>query len=131
MNTGIFYLENNKLRFNTHKITIRHYSLKDGDADKSVFKDEEQYVNSEGLHELEVNYVPKHKLLEIVLKERIDTSEYEWMEGIELRSNNPAKEIAEIASYGSIEAYESSLPESTDEFKIDTDYRLSKLELGL
>jgi hypothetical protein len=41
------------------------------------------------------------------------------------------KEILEIVNYGSIEAYKASLPEATDDFKIDTDYRLSKLELGI
>ena len=61
----------------------------------------------------------------------LDTSAYAWMEGIVLRTDNHAKEIEEIASYGSLEAYKASLPESTDEFKLDTDFRLSKLELGL
>lgn len=133
MNTELFYLdEDNKLRFNTHKVTIRHYSLNDGEVDKTNYKDDVQYVNAEGLHELEVNYVPKHKLLEIVEKQALDTSEYAWMEGIEIAHDaDRAKQIERIASYGSIEAYEASLPETDDAFKLDTDYRLSKLELGI
>ena len=54
-----------------------------------------------------------------------------YAEGIKLRTSDENKEILEIVNYGSIEAYKASLPEATDDFKIDTDYRLSKLELGI
>lgn len=127
MDMNRFFVKDGKIALNSHTIIVRNYC----DLEKSSYGDTPYYVDADGLYELELNFVPKHKLLEIVSKIPFDNTEYEWMEGIELRSNNPAKEIAEIASYGSIEAYESSLPESTDEFKIDTDYRLSKLELGL
>ena len=53
------------------------------------------------------------------------------MEGIELRTADPQKEIADIVSYGSIEAYKASLPQAQDEFNLDMDYRMSKMELGL
>lgn len=131
MDTNIFYLEHGKLCFNTHKVTIRHYALKDGEADKSIYHDEVQYVNAEGLYELKVNYVSKHLLLEIVGCEELDVSDYEWMKGIKLRSGNASKEIAEIASYGSPEAYQASLPEYADEYMLDLDVRLSMIEMGV
>ena len=75
--------------------------------------------------------MPKHRLLDIVSKTALDNSEYSWMEGIELRTADPQKEIADIVSYGSIEAYKASLPQAQDEFNLDMDYRMSKMELGL
>ena len=76
-------------------------------------------------------HIPKHQLLEKISKTIIDVSNYAWAEGIKLRTSDENKEILEIVNYGSIEAYKASLPEATDDFKIDTDYRLSKLELGI
>lgn len=127
MLSNIFYLENGVLKLNKYKVVVRRYAFVNSDE----YSDSEHYVNDEGLNEIEVNFVPKHRLYEIVKKEMLDTSAYAWMEGIVLRTDNHAKEIEEIASYGSLEAYKASLPESTDEFKLDTDFRLSKLELGL
>ena len=56
---------------------------------------------------------------------------YTWLEGVELRTNDPYTELAEIVKYGSKEAYEASLPEYTDEFMLDVDVRLSMLEMGI
>ena len=53
------------------------------------------------------------------------------MEGIKLRTDDPYTELAEIVQYGSKEAYEASLPQAQDEFNLDMDYRMSKMELGL
>lgn len=83
------------------------------------------------MHELEVNFVPKHKLISIVSKEELDTSDYAWMEGIELTTDNVQKELDDIAACGSLEAYNASLPQTQDEFNLDIDYRMSKMELGL
>lgn len=129
MNINYFFIKDNKIGLNTHKVTVRHYKSVDS---KEKLDDTVYYVNAEGLNELEVNFVPKHKLLEIVGKEEINTSEYAWMEGIEIDAEaDAAKQIERIASYGSIEAYKASLPETDDAFKLDIDYRLSKLELGI
>ncbi len=126
MINNLFRVKDRKICFNTYKVVIRHYTL---DMDK--YKDSVQYVDDEGLYELEVNYIPKHRLFELVSKELLDTSEYSWMEGIELRTTDMAKEISEIVSYGSLEAYKASLSENTDLTMLDMDYRLSKLELGI
>ena len=94
-------------------------------------QDVDYYLNEEAAYELENNVIPKHQLLEKISKTIIDVSNYAWAEGIKLRTSDENKEILEIVNYGSIEAYKASLPEATDDFKIDTDYRLSKLELGI
>lgn len=127
MNCKIFWRDNNKIRLNTHKVTVRKYHS----LEKNEYTDSVCYVNKDGLNEIEVNFVPKHQLYDIVAKEELNVKDYIWMDGIELRTDTPGIEIAEIAACGSIEAYQASLPESTDDFKIDTDYRLSKLELGI
>lgn len=124
----MFKTENGKIGFNKYKITLRRYDS----LEKTTYTDTEIYVDDEGLNEYEVNYVPKHKLLEIVEKVELDTSEYAWMDGIEVDSDGDrAKQIAEIAAYGSIEAYKASLPESTDEYLVDMDARITAMELGL
>ena len=127
MDMNRFYVENGKVALNTYEIVVRQYS----DLEKNEYFDTPRYVNDKEAYELEVNYVPKHRLLEIVSKTAFDNSEYSWMEGIELRTADPQKEIADIVSYGSIEASNASLPQAQDEFNLDMDYRMSKMELGL
>lgn len=127
MDINRFFVKNGEIRLNTYEIVVRRYMT----TEKSNYEETANYVDDDGAYELEVNYVPKHRLLEITSKTAFDNSEYKWMEGIRLRSDNYFKEIAEIASYGSIEAYKASLPEAQDEFNMDTDYRISKIELGL
>lgn len=89
------------------------------------------FLNDEGLKDMKEQHIAKHQLLELISEEVIDTSDYEWMEGLPIQSDNPIKEIEEIYNYGSKEAYEASLPQAQDEFNLDMDYRMSKMELGL
>ncbi len=88
-------------------------------------------MNDAQVHEWETQLIPKHQLLELASKNELDNSAYAWMAGIKLQSDNHAREIERIASYGSYEAYEASLPETQDAFNMDVDYRLSKMELGI
>lgn len=127
MDLAIFYIKDNHIKLNKYRLILRRYHS----LQKDKYVDDIMYLDDDGLYEWEVNRVPKHKLMEIVSKEEIDISAYGWMDGIELKTGNRAKEIAEIASYGSKEAYEASLPETQDAFNMDIDYRLSKLELGI
>lgn len=122
-----FYIEDNAIRLNKYKLVVRDYKT----LEKSDYTDTTYYVNEAGFKEWTEQLVPKHQLLELVSQEMLDTSAYAWMDGIRLRTDNHWKEIEEIAACGSIEAYEASLPESADHFRIDVDYRLSKIELGL
>lgn len=123
-----FYIDgDNRIQLNTHRLVVRDYKTKD----KTEFTDSEYYVNEAGMKEWTENLIPKHQLLELIDNEEIDTSDYAWMCGIKLKSDNHAREIEEIASYGSYEAYEASLPETQDAFNMDVDYRLSKIELGI
>ena len=128
MDIRLFYVtEDRSIGINKYCIVVRHYdSLK-----KDSYTDVDYYLNEEAAYELENNVIPKHQPLEKISKTIIDVSNYAWAEGIKLRTSDENKEILEIVNYGSIEAYKASLPEATDDFKIDTDYRLSKLELGI
>lgn len=127
MDAKLFKIEDGKIDLNKYKIVVRKYNS----LEKNNYTDEEYYLDDTGLYEYEVNFVPKHKLLEIVSKEKLDTSQYLWMKGIELRANDRIKEIEEIAAYGSLEAYQASLPEYTDEYLLDLDVRLSMIEIGV
>lgn len=123
-----FYIDtDNRIQLNTYKMVVRDYKT----TDKDEYTDTTYFMNDEQYTEWTENIIPKHQLLELVGKEKLDTSEFEWIAGISLKTDNHAREIEEIASYGSYEAYEASLPESQDMFNMDVDYRLSKIELGI
>lgn len=122
-----FAIKNNKIRLNKYSLIIRHYTA----IDKENYTDKIYYVDEEEAHELEVNVVPKHKLLEIISKTELDSSQYSYMEGIELKTQDYNREISEIAAYGSFEAYKASLEEVRDEYLLDMDCRIAMLEMGV
>lgn len=122
-----FYIKNNIVYLNKYKLIIRDYKT----LEKLEYTDSVYYVNENSMRQWTEHLIPDHQLLELISQEELDTSEYTWMEGIILRNDNHTKEIEEIASYGSKEAYEASLPETRDLYQVDMDYRLSKLELGI
>ncbi|MCC8067709.1 MAG: hypothetical protein LIO59_00305 [Oscillospiraceae bacterium] len=128
-----FYVENNTIQLWDVKITERNHALSylDEDSDEDNYQDVYKYYKAEDVDGYLEQYVAKHKLLEVVATEEYDNSEYEWMAGIELRTDDPNTEIRKIYSYGSVEAYEASLEEAADTYMTDLDYRLSILELGL
>lgn len=127
MKTEFLLVRDNRIVLNKYEVVVRSYFT----TEKEDYTDDTKYVDDDGLHELEVDLVLKHQLLEIVSKREIDISDIAWMEGIELRTNDRQKEIADIASYGSLEAYKASLPEVRDEYLLDLDCRMSMLELGI
>ena len=122
-----FYDLDGVLHLNKYKIVVRYYES----VEKQTYEDVTMFLNDEGLKDMKEQHIAKHQLLELISEEVIDTSDYEWMEGLPLQSDNPIKEIEEIYNYGSKEAYEASLPQAQDEFNLDMDYRMSKMELGL
>lgn len=122
-----FYDLDGVLHLNKYKIVVRYYDS----VEKQTYEDVTMFLNDEGLKDMKEQHIAKHQLLELSSEEVIDTSDYEWMEGLPLQNDNPIKEIEEIYNYGSKEAYEASLPQAQDEFNLDMDYRMSKMELGL
>ena len=119
-----FYDLDGVLHLNKYKIVVRYYDS----VEKQTYEDVTMFLNDEGLKDMKEQHIAKHQLLELISEEVIDTSDYEWMEGLPLQSDNPIKEIEEIYNYGSKEAYEASLPQAQDEFNLDMDYRMSKME---
>ena len=122
-----FYDLDGVIHLNKYKIVVRYYDS----VEKQTYEDVTMFLNDEGLKDMKEQHIAKHQLLELISEEVIDTSDYEWMEGLPLQSDNSIKEIEEIYNYGSKEAYEASLPQAQDEFNLDMDYRMSKMELGL
>ena len=114
-----FYDLDGVIHLNKYKIVVRYYDS----VEKQTYEDVTMFMKEQ--------HIAKHQLLELISEEVIDTSDYEWMEGLPIQSDNPIKEIEEIYNYGSKEAYEASLPQAQDEFNLDMDYRMSKMELGL
>ncbi len=123
-----FYVDgDNRIRLNTRVIVVRDYKT----TEKTDYDDTTYYVNDESYKEWTEQLIPKHQLNELISDELLDTSENAWMDGIQLRTDNHAKEIAQIAAYGSMDAYNASLDETRDEYLLDLDCRISAVELGI
>lgn len=116
------------IKIRNHKETLRTYAAP---TDRVNYTDQVLYFSDDEIDGWKDRYVAKHQLLEIVKEEEVDMSDISWMDGIKLHTNNKAAEIRKIYSYGSLEAYESTLEEAQDLFKCDIDERITKLELGL
>ena len=128
MELGYFYVdENGMIQLNKYKMTVRDYKT----VEKADYTDTVYFMNEANADEWENNIIPKHQLLELVSKEELDTSKYAWMAGVELKTDNHTREIEQIASYGSIEAYTASLDTARDEYLLDLDCRVAMLELGI
>ena len=100
------------------------------DDPENYFIEEHSFQNKNEIELFKSNFVDKHMLMSIQSIEKLNNP-YTWLEGVELRTNDPCTELAEIVKYGSKEANEASLPQAQDEFNLDMDYRMSKMELGL
>ena len=100
------------------------------DDPENYFIEEHSFRIENEVELFKSNFVDKHILMSIQSIEKLNNP-YTWLEGVELRTNDPCTELAEIVKYGSKEAYEASLPQAQDEFNLDMDYRMSKMELGL
>ena len=117
----------NRIRLNKRVIVVRDYKT----TEKTEYDENTYYVNDDSYKEWTEQLIPKHQLYELISDEPLDTSKYTWMDGIELRTGNHPKEIAQIAAYGSLEAYTASLDEARDEYLLDLDCRISAVELGI
>ena len=110
--------------------SVKYLNTKEADNPDNYTLSFSYYLNQNEVDSYKRDFVDKHKLLSIQNVEKLNNP-YTWMEGIKLRTDDPYTELAEIVKYGSKEAYEASLPQAQDEFNIDMDYRMSKMELGL
>ena len=122
-----FVLKDGKIHLNKYEFVIRHYKT----TAKEEYIDRYYYVDEAGAEELETQRIPKHQLLKLISKTELNNEQYAYMEGIALKTQDFNKEMAEIASYGSLEAYQASLQETRDEYLLDLEYRISAMELGL
>lgn len=126
MDIRIIRADNGQIAFNKYKVMLRAYKT----TAREEYSDIEYYVDSAGFEEIKLN-VQKHALLEILEQTELDTSAYEWAEGIKIDESDRENSIKNILSFGSLEAYKSSLQEARDEYLLDLDCRLSMIELGV
>lgn len=116
-----------QITLNTKKITVK---IQERFNPKENIEIKEIYCSNEEAEDLINNIIPKHKLWTFVSEEDIDTTDYKWMEQLSINStNNFQKEIQEIASYGSLEAYQASQQSSIDDYLLTLEERISTLEL--
>ena len=122
------YIDNDGIiHLNDVKITTRRYS----NLLKNEFIDDIVFCTRERADDLEINYYPKHQLIEFISEEPLDVSDVAWMEGIQLRTVNHPQELQEIYNCGCIEAYEASLPENQQAYMLDLQAQIIKMELGI
>lgn len=100
------------------------------DNPENYFIEEHSFRNENEVELFKSHFVDKHILMSIQSIEKLNNP-YTWLEGVELRTNDPCTELSKIVRYGSKEAYEASLPEYTDEFMLDIDVRVAMLEMGI
>lgn len=127
MNVNVFTVKDGKIELNKYKLVVRFYDT----VEKASYQDRELYLDEEGYTEWTTQLIPKHQLYELLSTEEIDDTEYSWMNGIEITGSDRVKKIEEIASYGSLEAYQASLPEYMDEFMLDMECRMAMVEMGI
>lgn len=126
MDIRIIRADNGQIAFNKYKVMLRAYKT----TAREEYSDVEYYVDNAGFEEIKSN-VQKHALLEILEQTELDTSAYEWAKGISIDESDRENSIKNILSFGSLEAYKSSLQEARDEYLLDLDCRLSMIELGV
>ena len=87
-----FSIINNQICLNSYKLVIRHYK----DINKKEFVDKDYYVNDDRLIELETQIIPKHQLLELISKVKLDNEQYSYMSGLEVKTQDFNKEIMKL-----------------------------------
>mgnify|MGYP000031529694 CR=1 FL=1 len=77
-----FYDLDGVLHLNKYKIVVRYYDS----VEKQTYEDVTMFLNDEGLKDMKEQHIAKHQLLELISEEVIDTSDYEWMEGLHFKA---------------------------------------------
>ena len=128
-NSEFFRISDGKIKLIKYKAQVLKYK----DIEKTEIDDIDfQYlIDDDELQRLITNFINKHKKIELGTVEELDSSEFSWMEGIEMRTQDTVSELEKIASYGNRDAYEASLEENIASSILDNDFRLTKLELGI
>lgn len=131
---NLFQLEDGIIKISRYKVTYyQHFgSYVEGvDADESTLN-ERYFKTAEDAQGFVDRYLAKHKALEYVETIELDTSLYEWLDGIEIPVNYTCAQtfIDELIAMGE-EEYNLSLTTTTEDYLFNLDYRLSLVELGL
>ena len=125
MNKECICIKKGKLALNTIKVIVKVDREHSDPIQVHYFTGEEEY------NQWVIDFLNKHASMSVASKETLDTSAVSWVDGITLRTTNYAKEVEEILSYGSREAYEASLPSATDEYLLNLEAEIALMQLGL
>ena len=122
------YVDNDKtIQLNEVEVVTRRYS----NLLKNEYIDDIIYCTRERADDLEVNYFPKHQLIEFISDMLLDLSDVAWMQGIKLRTNDQELELQQIYDCGCIEVYEASLQENQQSRILELEAEIVKLKLGI
>ena len=122
------YIDNdNVIQLNEVEVVTRRYS----NLLKNEYVDDVIYCTRERANDLEINYFPKHQLIEFISDTDLDLSDVSWMQGIELRTNDQESELQKIYDCGCIEVYEASLEENQQLRILELEAEIIKMKLGI
>lgn len=130
----LYQIENGIIKISRYKVIYRQYydSYVNGvDADEPT-SNERYFKNADDAQGFVERYLSKHKALEYVETKEIDTSKYDWIDGIEIPSGYSCAQdyIDELLEMGE-DGYELLLASATENYLLDLDCRLSMIELGV
>ena len=131
----LFQIENdNIIRVSRYKVTYyQHFNsyIEGVEPDESTVNDR-YFISVEDADGFVNDYLAKHKALEYIGTTKIDTSSYEWVDGVEIPSEYQYAQdyIDELLAMGE-EEYKISLTTTTEDYLLDLDCRLSMIELGV
>ena len=130
----LFQIEDGVIRISKYKVIYKQFYdsyVEGADADEPSLS-ERYFKTEEDAQKFVVNYLSKHKALEYVETVKVDTSEYDWIDGIKIPNGYscPQDYIDELLAMGE-EEYKMSLAAATENYLLDLDCRLSMIELGI
>jgi len=113
------------------------YNVYTKDYGKEISKDytefSSKFITRDDADNYVIDYLNKHMIYEYVKTEAIDTSEYEWIDGIEIPEefkSNAYEYINKLLEEGE-EMYKLFIQNSIENYLINNDYRITAIELGL
>lgn len=130
----LFQIENRIIHVSKYKVVYKQFyeSYVSGvEADETTLN-ERYFTSREEAEKFVTNYLNKHKALEYIETVAVDTSNYNWIDSIEVPKEYtcPQDYIDELLAMGE-EEYKISLTTTTDNYLLDLDCRLSMIELGV
>ena len=130
----LFQNDNGVIKVSRYKVIYKQFYdsyVPDTETNEPTLN-ERYFKTEEDAEKFVVNYLSKHKALEYAETVKVNTSEYDWIDGIKIPNGYscPQDYIDELLAMGE-EEYKMSQAAATENYLLDLDCRLSMIELGV